>query len=263
MGWLSTGLGLVGGAIGGYFGGPSGAGIGSSIGSGIGEFFTGSDSGSGLGTSEFSNLLGGASSALGFYNSATGRGIKDQKELMKYQAELQDYYWTKQYGQRHQLEVNDLRSAGLNPILSAHSAGSVGGVSASASPAETRSQRLLTAVQANSALAQIQMMRSQAMKNNQELHLMGSQIYKNNTEASLMDRYQRMNELETLARIRMLDAQTKNLNDPFIKYASSAQALSSVIGSINPLKIRGFGMHLPWSRARDRYVDSRTGEVLN
>lgn len=51
------------------------------------------------------------------------QAFKQQKELMKYQHDLN----LDAFGQRHQLEVKDLRSAGLNPILSANSGGSVAG----------------------------------------------------------------------------------------------------------------------------------------
>lgn len=94
------------------------------------------------------SLLSGASGVLGsvgsFLSGGTGgaaadlfdnaldfgmgqysahQAFKQQKELMKYQHDLN----LDAYGQRHQLEVKDLRSAGLNPILSANSGGSVAG----------------------------------------------------------------------------------------------------------------------------------------
>lgn len=77
-------------------------------------------SGSGIG-----NIIGFGSDALGLYNDVTGNSAKQQKELMAYQARLQNESWKYQMSNRHQLEVGDLRNAGLNPILSANSAGSV------------------------------------------------------------------------------------------------------------------------------------------
>lgn len=77
-------------------------------------------SGSGIG-----DILGFGSDALGFYNDLTGNSAKLQKQLMAYQAQLQNASWKYQMSNRHQLEVGDLRNAGLNPILSANSAGSV------------------------------------------------------------------------------------------------------------------------------------------
>ena len=44
---------------------------------------------------------------------------------MAYQAQLQNASWKYQMSNRHQLEVGDLRNAGLNPILSANSAGAI------------------------------------------------------------------------------------------------------------------------------------------
>ena len=77
-------------------------------------------SGSGIG-----DILGFGSDALGLYNDLTGNSAKVQKELMSYQAQLQNASWKYQMSNRHQLEVGDLRNAGLNPILSANSAGGI------------------------------------------------------------------------------------------------------------------------------------------
>ena len=77
-------------------------------------------SGSGIG-----DILGFGSDALGFYNDLTGNSAKVQKDLMAYQAQLQNASWKYQMSNRHQLEVGDLRNAGLNPILSANSAGGI------------------------------------------------------------------------------------------------------------------------------------------
>jgi hypothetical protein len=77
-------------------------------------------SGSGIG-----DIMGFGSDALGLYNDLTGNSAKVQKELMAYQSQLQNASWKYQMSNRHQLEVGDLRNAGLNPILSANSAGSV------------------------------------------------------------------------------------------------------------------------------------------
>lgn len=77
-------------------------------------------SGSGIG-----DILGFGSDALGLFNDLTGNSAKIQKELMAYQAQLQNASWKYQMSNRHQLEVGDLRNAGLNPILSANSAGGI------------------------------------------------------------------------------------------------------------------------------------------
>lgn len=77
-------------------------------------------SGSGVG-----DILGLGSDALGLYHDLTGNSAQMQKELMAYQAQLQNASWKYQMSNRHQLEVGDLRNAGLNPILSANSAGAI------------------------------------------------------------------------------------------------------------------------------------------
>lgn len=77
-------------------------------------------SGSGIG-----DILGFGSDALGLYNDLTGNSAKQQMELMRYQTQLQNESWKYQMSNRHQFEVGDLRNAGLNPILSANSAGGI------------------------------------------------------------------------------------------------------------------------------------------
>lgn len=77
-------------------------------------------SGSGIG-----DILNFGSDAFGLYNDLTGNSAKIQKQLMAYQAQLQNASWKYQMSNRHQLEVGDLRNAGLNPILSANSAGGI------------------------------------------------------------------------------------------------------------------------------------------
>lgn len=71
------------------------------------------------------DIMGFGSDALGLYNDLTGNSAKQQKRLMAYQAQLQNEVWKYQMSNRHQLEVGDLRNAGLNPILSANSAGGI------------------------------------------------------------------------------------------------------------------------------------------
>lgn len=77
-------------------------------------------SGSGIG-----DIMGFGSDALGLYHDLTGNSAKQQMELMRYQTQLQNESWKYQMSNRHQFEVGDLRNAGLNPILSANSAGGI------------------------------------------------------------------------------------------------------------------------------------------
>lgn len=78
-----------------------------------------------LGGSGIGDLMDFGSGALGLYNDLTGNSAKQQMALMKYQAQLQNESWKYQISNRHQFEVGDLRNAGLNPILSANSAGAI------------------------------------------------------------------------------------------------------------------------------------------
>lgn len=74
---------------------------------------------------DIGDIVGVGSDVLGFYNDLTGNSAKQQMELMRYQAQLQNESWKYQMSNRHQFEVGDLRNAGLNPILSANSAGGI------------------------------------------------------------------------------------------------------------------------------------------
>lgn len=78
-----------------------------------------------LTSSGIGDIMGFGSDAFGLFNDLTGNSAKQQKELMAYQARIQNELWKYQMSNRHQLEVGDLRNAGLNPILSANSASSV------------------------------------------------------------------------------------------------------------------------------------------
>lgn len=66
------------------------------------------------------DLLGGLMSNM-FSSAAEGDAFADNVSLMRFQDSLQQ----NNYRHRHQWEVEDLRKAGLNPILSANSAASV------------------------------------------------------------------------------------------------------------------------------------------
>lgn len=88
-----------------------------------------------------SDILGFGNDLLGTYNNISGNSAKQQKEMMEYQSQLQYQNWEKQMKNRHQLEVGDLRSAGLNPILSAHSAGQISASIPNGSLADSDSAR--------------------------------------------------------------------------------------------------------------------------
>lgn len=78
-----------------------------------------------LSDSGVGDVLGFGSDLYGMYNDVTGNSAKIQRSLMAYQSQLQRENWQYQMSNRHQFEVGDLRNAGLNPILSANSAGSI------------------------------------------------------------------------------------------------------------------------------------------
>lgn len=108
-----------GGGASGFFG-NLGLGIGNLFGDSIGGASIGSSLGSGL-SNLFSSGLGGSLLNFGLGQASARSYLAQQKELMYLQHALN----LDAYGQRHQLEVSDLKKAGLNPILSANSGGSV------------------------------------------------------------------------------------------------------------------------------------------
>lgn len=73
--------------------------------------------------SSLGGLLGNLASSA--YSASLSR------QNMEKQAELQKELWTYEQSNKHQLEVQDLRDAGLNPILSATSGSAVGNASVS------------------------------------------------------------------------------------------------------------------------------------
>ena len=128
---LGNFLGSVGGAVGGLFGDAIGGTItGAAIGSGLGSI--GSDLGTGMG------LIG---SGKGLYDSFNNTSLKNQMKYDQFKSELDYQYWSRKMSNRHTLEVGDLRQAGLNPILSANSAGSVASAIPNGAIPETSSQQ--------------------------------------------------------------------------------------------------------------------------
>lgn len=72
-----------------------------------------------------SSIAGGlVSSALGLYGAHKSQQYS--KENMRLESKLSYDQWVKQKQQSHQLEVGDLRNAGLNPILSAGASQAMG-----------------------------------------------------------------------------------------------------------------------------------------
>lgn len=82
------------------------------IGSGIVSAFTGSNGGN-----YFSGLAGLGSAGLNYIGSA--QGVKDQYHYNSLLQNNAQQWSTGMASTAHQIEVNDLRKAGLNPILSA------------------------------------------------------------------------------------------------------------------------------------------------
>ena len=85
-------------------------------------------------------MIGLGSSAYDLYQGVTGGSLSDQA-LIDYQNQSAKDLWNYQKSHSHQLEVEDLRSAGLNPILSAGTASSANAYAGSGALSETGAQR--------------------------------------------------------------------------------------------------------------------------
>ena len=218
---LFAGLASLGGSLLSSIGGSSAGGLFSGLTSGsMGSWLSGAG-GAALG----SVLDSGLDFGMGQYSAH--QAFRQQKELMKYQHDLN----LDAYGQRHQLEVKDLRSAGLNPILSANSGGSVAGtglnsaislaneMSKSSESRRSGSQEML-----NHALLQTQI--TQQKLNN-------AQVYGTNARAQADMTNADANMLRARADAAYAGARTRNellypSNQPMLfKYLNSGKGLFS------------------------------------
>lgn len=161
------------------------------------------------------------------------QAFKQQKELMKYQHDLN----LDAFGQRHQLEVKDLRSAGLNPILSANSGGSVAGTGlnsalslANESARASEASRAGSADKLNRAMLETQL--TQQLLNR-------AQVYGTNARAQADMTNADANMLRARADAAYAGARTRNellypSNQPTLfKYFNSGKGLfSDYIGRI-------------------------------
>lgn len=161
------------------------------------------------------------------------QAFKQQMALMKYQHDLN----LDVYGQRHQLEVKDLRSAGLNPILSANSGGSVAGTGlnsalslANESARASEASRAGSADKLNRAMLETQL--TQQLLNR-------AQVYGTNARAQADMTNADANMLRARADAAYAGARTRNellypSNQPTLfKYFNSGKGLfSDYIGRI-------------------------------
>lgn len=183
-------------------------------------------SGSGIG-----DLMDFGSGALGFFNDLTGNSAKQQMELMRYQAQLQNESWKYQMSNRHQFEVADLRNAGLNPILSANSGGAISAGIPNGALADSDSARFGARTNAQLARQNAQQVASLIQTN-------ASQQDRNSAEAAALRMNAESNRINALAGARrsaaeaaLFDQRTVNErlypnNQPLpFKYLNSASSL--------------------------------------
>lgn len=207
------------------------------------------------------DVLDIGSTALGAYNDITGNSAKVQKELMAYQAQLQNESWKYQMSNRHQLEVGDLRNAGLNPILSANSAGAIAAGIPNGSLADSDSSRY-------QARTSAQLARQQAQAINSQIATNGSQIYRNNAEADAVARQADYAGMRTqadvalsLAHADLMRAQAQNARDPLIKYSGAMSTGGALLGAgMGALTRFGIGK---MSSNTARYLGTRSRSVFD
>jgi len=138
-------------------------------------------------------LIAGGAELLG-----GAMGISGSKDMAKNQRR----FITKQMQNAHQWEVQDLRAAGLNPILSAGGPGARGGTMASPQIGN------IVGPAVSSAMA--------AKRLSQELKNMKSQEYANRTQGALNDQNAAKSNAEAmLARALSLEAKTRTTGYQF------------------------------------------------
>lgn len=186
----------------------------------VGNFLSGSTGGAAA------DLLDtGLDFGMGQYSAH--QAFKQQKELMKYQHDLN----LDAFGQRHQLEVKDLRSAGLNPILSANSAGSVAGTGlnsalslANESARASEASRAGSADKLNRAMLETQL--TQQLLNRAQVYGTNAraQADMSNADANLI----RARADASLANVRARNELLYPSNQPMLfKYLNSGKGLFS------------------------------------
>lgn len=186
----------------------------------VGSFLSG-----GTGGAAADLLDTGLDFGMGQYSAH--QAFKQQKELMKYQHDLN----LESFGQRHQLEVKDLRSAGLNPILSANSGGSVAGTGLnSALSLANESARVSEASRASSAdklnRAMLETQLTQQLLNRAQVYGTNAraQADMSNADANLI----RARADASLANVRARNELLYPSNQPaFFKYLNSSKSLFS------------------------------------
>lgn len=171
------------------------------------------------------------STLYGGYQSAFGNSAKAQMELMKYQQQLQNESWKYQMSNRHQFETQDLRNAGLNPILSANSGGSIAAGIPNGSLSDSNSDRA-------NAMSRTAMARQNALQTASLIQTNASQRYLNDANADAVSRNADYNGLRTqadvalsLAHADLLKAQADNARDPFIKYSGAMSTGGALLGA--------------------------------
>lgn len=155
----------------------------------------------GTAASNFGNFASGLGSVLGGIGSFFGSGVsaKTQQNFNKELMSIQNKYNVNQYKHRHQWEMQDLRAAGLNPILTATggSAGSVSGVGLPSAPdvASIGEKRANTAMAISRFGKELQQLSANIKSTNADAYLKDAMI---GTEISKQENLSADSALKTL-----------------------------------------------------------------
>lgn len=174
--------------------------------------------------SPVSDLLGIGGSAFDLFSGISGSSLRDQKSLIDYQTNAAKNLWEFQKSNSHQLEVKDLRSAGLNPILSAGTASSASAFAPSGQLSETGAQRTQARVAALQNQENLKLARTQQVLND-------SGSARNAAEAKAVLMNAESNALKARAEAALANQRTINerlypSNQPeAFRYLNSARAL--------------------------------------
>lgn len=201
---------------------------------------------------DIGDIVGVGSDVFGLFNDLTGNSAKQQMELMRYQTKLQNESWKYQMSNRHQFEVGDLRNAGLNPILSANSAGGIAAGIPNGALADSDSARYGARTNARLARQNAEQVASLVQTN-------ATQQERNSAEAAALRMNAESNRITALAGARRSAAEAALFNQRTINerlYPDNQPLPFKYLNSASSLYER-------WKEPIDNFIDRLYGPPMD